>query len=402
MVDKLKQLAQTLHPARLTSLGQYIIRDEAVSGKLIIGAVLLALIATNSPLSSLYEAFWTTPLNIGIGDWSLALDLRHWVSDALMAFFFLVVGLELSRELAHGELKDKRTAALPFAAALGGMIIPAIIYASLNLGSDSLKGWAIPTATDIALAIGVLALLGKRIPSTVRIFLLTLAIVDDIAAVIIIAVFYSTTINIGFVLLAAAITSLLFILKGTRYLTLPLYVIAGLLLWLVMYKSGIHASITGAVLGLLAPLTIRNRKRSIAERIEKAVIPLSTLVIVPLFAFANTGIALTFDSFQNDAAVHIAGGIIGGLVIGKVLGIVGASWLMVRLGLASLPSRSNWNHIVGVGMLAGIGFTVSIFVTDLAFTNEQYISTAKISIFIASATSAILGYFALRRLKPSS
>ena len=400
MKDKFKQLATTLHPARLSSLASYLIKDEAISGKLIIGAVILAVIAANSPLSSAYESFWQTNLNIGLGEWTLSLDLRHWVTDALMTFFFLVVGLELSRELARGELKKVKTAALPFAAALGGMVVPAAIYVSLNFGTDSLKGWAIPTATDIAFAIGVLALLGRRIPSSIRIFLLTLAIIDDIAAVIIIAVFYSTGLNIALILLGLLITGILILLKNSRFMTMPIYILAGVILWLIVYQSGIHPSITGAVLGLLAPLAINSRgNASVAERTERAVIPFSTLVVVPLFAFANTGITLTLDSFQHDAAIRIAGGILVGLVVGKVVGILGASWLMVRAGLADLPRGSNWNHIIGVGMLAGIGFTVSIFVTDLAFTNAQYISISKISIFIASVLSACLGYFSLRFLR---
>lgn len=399
MTDKLKQLARKLHPARLSSLASYLLRDEAISGKLIIGAVVLALIAANTPLSAIYDSLWQTKLNVGIGDWSLSLDLRHWITDALMAFFFLVVGLELRRELANGELKNKKTAALPFAAAVGGMVVPALVYVFLNFGSESLKGWAIPTATDIALAIGILALLGRRIPSSIRIFLLTLAIIDDIAAVIIIAIFYSAGINVTLILLGILIAGFIFFTKNTKYMTMPLYIVAGVLLWLVVYNSGIHASITGALLGLLAPVVVSKRHEvSIAERIERRIIPFSTLIVVPLFAFATTGIALTLDSFQDDSALRIAGGIIIGLVAGKVVGILGASWLMVRFGFASLPSRSNWNHIIGVGMLAGIGFTVSIFVTELAFAEEQFVSIAKISIFIASVASAGIGYFALRFL----
>jgi Na+:H+ antiporter, NhaA family len=392
-----------LHPARLTSLAYYLLRDEAISGRLIIGAVIFALVAANSPIRDSYQAILDTKLSVGLGSWAISMDLQHWISDALMAFFFLVVGLELSRELDKGELKERRTAALPMAAALGGMLIPALIYVALNAGSGSIRGWAIPTATDIALAIGILALLGGRIPSSIRIFLLTLAIVDDVLAVIIIAVFYSTGIKMPMLLLGLAITILLYVLKNLRSITLPIFVLAGIILWIVVYLSGIHASITGAVIGLLAPLALSNSNdKSIAERVERAVIPFTTFIVVPLFAFANTGILISLNSFESESAFKIAGGIIVGLVVGKVLGIVGATWLMVKLGISSLPARSTWNQIIGVSMLAGIGFTVSIFVTELAFTNEDYISVSKISIFIASALSALIGYVSLRFLNPKT
>lgn len=399
MTDKLKKIAKALHPARLTSLASYLLKDEAISGKLIIGAVVLAVIAANSPLSNTYISFWHTNFSVGLGNWSLSMDLQHWVSDALMAFFFLVVGLELSRELDRGELQNRKTALLPFAAALGGMLVPALIYVALNIGKASVNGWAIPTATDIALAIGVLALLGRRIPSSIRIFLLTLAIVDDVLAVIIIAVFYSTGINISILIASLVLVFVLYIFRNSKYMTLPIYVFMGLLLWVLVYKSGIHSSVTGAILGLMAPLAISKQNRvSVAERVEKAVIPLTTLIVVPLFAFANTGIMLTLKDFQNDTALRLASGIIIGLVVGKAVGIVGATWLMVKFGFANLPARSTWNQIIGVGMLAGIGFTVSIFVTELAFTNEAYIGVSKISIFIASVISAVIGYFSLRFL----
>lgn len=403
MQNKIKHLAKTFHPARLTSLANYLLKDEAISGKFIIGAAILALVIVNSPLSHMYQGVWSTMLSIGLGDWSISMDLQHWVSEALMAFFFLAVGLEIRRELARGELKDKRTAMLPVAAALGGMLVPAMIYISINFESDSLSGWAIPTATDIALAIGVLALLGRRIPSSIRIFLLTLAIVDDILAVVVIALFYSSGLQIVPLLFALGIVVLLYVLRQSRYLTLPLYILAGIALWIAVYQSGIHASITGAILGLLAPLFLRNGQEiSIAERVEKAIIPITTIVVVPLFAFANTGIILSVKSFNDASALQIASGIILGLVVGKVIGIVVATWIMVRLGFAQLPSGSTWNHIIGVGMLAGIGFTVSIFITKLAFTDPAHVDVAKISIFVASLISAVVGYFALRLMNPKT
>lgn len=314
-----------------------------------------------------------------------------------MTFFFLVVGLELKRELVHGELKKFSTAALPFAAAIGGMVVPALIYAGINFSKDTASGWAIPTATDIALAIGLLALLGRRIPSSIRLFLLTLAIVDDILAVIVITVFYNTDVRLSALLLAAAVITMMLVLQKLRRMNMLLFILLGTLLWLTFQASGIEPSIVGVLLGLMAPLALMgNQQESIAERTERAIIPFSTLVVVPVFAFANTGIVLSAGSLHGEAAAHISLGIILGLVVGKFVGITLVTWLMVRGNFARLPTGSNWRHIVGVGMLAGIGFTVAIFVTELAFDNEAYITTAKISIFIASFLSALLGLAVLR------
>lgn len=401
MQHKIKHLARNLHPARLTSLATYLLKDEAISGKFIIVAVALALLMVNSPLIHFYQHIWTTTLSIGFADRAISMDLQHWVSEALMALFFLAVGLEIRRERMTGELKDRRTAILPIAAAIGGMLVPALIYSFINYGSDSLNGWAIPTATDIALAIGVLALVGRRIPSSLRIFLLTLAIVDDVIAVSVIALFYTAELHILPMMVAMAIMSVIYSLERMHQLTLPIFILFGVALWITVYLSGIHASITGVVLGLLAPLAVgRNQVKSVAERVEKAIIPITTLIVVPLFAFANAGIILSFESFRDSSATQIASGIILGLVVGKVLGIVSASWIVIKLNLARLPSGSSWNQIIGVGMVAGIGFTVSIFITELAFTNQEHIEIAKMSIFIASIISAVLGYFALRFMNP--
>lgn len=397
MQNKVLKVAKSLHPAKLSDIASYLLKDEAISGKLIIVATLLALIAANTTLRSGYDALWNTSFSIGLGDWVLSKDLRHWVDEALMAIFFLVVGLELKREIVRGELKKFKTATLPFGAAIGGMIVPALIYAGLNLGSDSLRGWAIPMATDIAFAVGILALVGRGIPSSIRLFLLTLAIVDDIGAVIVIALFYSLNINVWMLLAAAAIAIGILLLQKLKFLPMTLFVLAATLMWLAIDASGIHASIAGALVGLLAPTTIkRGVKEPISERLEKFAIPISTLVIIPIFAFANTGIALVLDSFRNDRALEIAGGIILGLVIGKVVGIVGVSWLMIKLRLAELPVASSWNHIIGAGLLAGIGFTVSIFVTSLAFTHQSYADISKISIFAASIISGVAGLLVLK------
>lgn len=401
MERKIYKLAKSLHPARISELALYLLKDEAISGKLIIGATLLALIAANSALMGHYESLWHTHLTVGLGSWTIDKDLRHWVDEALMAIFFLVVGLELKREVVQGELKRFRTAILPFAAALGGMLVPAIIYLAFNLKSEAINGWAIPMATDIAFAIGILAIVGKAIPSSVRLFLLTLAIVDDVGAVIVIAVFYNQGINVTALALAVFVSIALFAIARWRKLNMLLYVLGCVALWLAVNASGIHASIAGIVMGLLAPLAIfRTNNESIATRVERAMIPVSTFVVVPLFAFANTGVVLSLASFQNDAAIPIAAGIAAGLIIGKVTGILGATWLMIKAGKADLPRGATWRHMTGVGLLAGIGFTVSIFVTELAFDQKQFITVAKLSIFAASVTCGLLGLWVLKQ-KPS-
>jgi NhaA family Na+:H+ antiporter len=397
MHEKIINLAGKLHPARLSELASYLLRDEAISGKLILGATALALIAANSPLSTTYAHLWHTHLSIGLGDWSLSKDLREWVSEGLMTFFFLVVGLELKRELVGGELRKFKTAALPFAAAIGGMIVPALIYMLINTGRASFQGWAIPMATDIAFAVGILAFVGKSIPASVRLFLLTLAIVDDIGAVIVIAIFYSVGINLWMLTIAAVLSAVTLLLAAKHRLPTPIFILIAVLLWLVVNASGVHASIAGALIGLIAPVALTGRHtESIAARLERFTIPLSTLFVVPLFAFANTGIAFSSVQLTDVGAAPIVGGIVIGLVVGKVLGIVGASWLAVKLKLANLPSSANWNHIIGAGMLAGIGFTVSIFVTALAFGDQHLVNISKLSVFIASAISGILGLWALK------
>lgn len=394
----LSSLAKATGATRLSSLAIYLLKDEAIGGRLILAAVALALLVVNSPLSQYYESFWHTTLSIGLGQWALSLDLRHWVNDGLMTLFFLVVGLELKRELVAGELRDRRTALLPMCAAVGGMAVPALLYFAVNTTDPSTSGWAIPMATDIAIAVGVLALAGKGLPSSIRLFLLTLAIVDDIAAVIVIALFYSSNINAFMLLGAVALSLVSIILLRRQMLSLGLFVAMSSALWILVNASGVHPGITGALIGMLAPLSVpRPHKKSIAERLERFAIPVSTFIAVPLFAFANAGVVLSFDSLQGESTSTVALGIILGLVVGKVAGIFGATWLLVRLGVSRLPSGSSWRHILGVGALAGIGFTVSIFVTELAFTDQQLVSAAKISIFVASLLSGLLGLGILRR-----
>lgn len=400
MKDKLIFLAQRLRRTHITEPVEALLRDEAFSGKIILVAVALALIAANSPLMPWYDGLLHSELSLGFSDWNISLDIKHWISEGLMVFFFLVVGLELKRELLRGKLRRKETAILPLAAAIGGMIVPALIFVSFNLNRETISGWAIPTATDIALAVGILALLGDRIPASVRIFLLALAIVDDILAVIVIAIFYNTGLDVALLLAMLALAASVYLLGRFRLLPMWGFVIAGIVMWILSLDSGIHPSIIGALLGFIAPMISKTDiEEQLGEKVERAIIPLSTLVVVPLFAFANTGVNFKLNDINMDDAIPLGGGIIAGLVIGKIAGILGASWIMVKIGLAKLPENARWSHIVGIGSLSGIGFTVAIFVTDLSFTNPEYVTLAKLSIFAASAIAAVIGLLILRFCK---
>lgn len=396
-MNKTIHTIKTLHRTKISPLTKRLLADEAISGKLIVLAVIAALAIANSPLRSLYDSLLALHMSICIGNFSLDYDLKHWINDGLMTIFFLVVGLELRREISEGKLKGIRNATLPFAAAIGGMVVPALIFTAFNYNRESLDGWAIPVATDIALALGVLALLGRKIPSSLRLFLLTLAIIDDIIAVTIIALFYTNSLNPFMLCIGTIWILLMIILTRRKMMRMSLFVAMSMIFWLIVNVSGVHVTIAGAIIGLIAPLSLmEQQRRSIADRLESATIPLSTLVIVPLFAFANTGIVLSFSSFEIDAAPYLASGIIFGLVLGKTFGVLLATWLLVRFARFELPRGVNWSHIIGIGMLAGIGFTISLFVTELAFTSDSLISVSKISIFIASIASAILGLITLR------
>lgn len=373
---------------------QSFLRDESIGGKLILAAAILALIVVNSPLQNIYSDFWHTKLSIGLGGFSLSMDLRHWINEALMAFFFLVVGLEIKRELVRGELTNLRVAALPVGAAVGGMLVPAAIYAVFNINPETFRGWGIPIATDIAFAVAVLSLLGRRVPLALKLFLLTLAIADDIGAIFVIALFYAEIINYYYLWLSFAIILMLFLARHWLNKHILVFLAVGTILWVTTHLSGIHASIVGAALGLLAPAIDRRSTATLGPRLEKLFLPLSTFVAVPLFAFANAGVA--FASLSLGGNYSLMAGIILGLVVGKVVGIAGASLLLVKFKVAKLPQGLRWGHIIGAGFIAGIGFTVSIFITELAFSNNpELISAAKISIFIASGLSALLGIITL-------
>lgn len=392
MIPKTRQAIRRFHPKNVIEAFPVFLKDEAISGKLILVATLLALVAINTPLRHTYEALWTNRLSVGLGSWNLSLDLRHWVNEGLMAIFFLVVGLEIKRELVHGQFQDLRKAILPVVAAIGGMVVPALLYLMITRGSDAARGWGIPIATDIAFAVSVLLLLGQHVPKSLKLFLLTLAIADDIGAITVIALFYASAINYWFLATSLAIILSFWWLRRILANKPAIFVLLSIVLWLTMHASGIHASIVGAIVGLLAPTGQRPSSESIARKIEDFFLPISTFIVLPLFAFANAGVVLSTRIFSNSTEVSVVTSVVAGLAVGKMVGIVGASWLMTRFGKASLPAGTTWRHIIGVGFIAGIGFTVSIFITELAFVSDlQLIETAKIGIFIGSIISALLG-----------
>jgi Na+:H+ antiporter, NhaA family len=396
--EKIKNIALKLHPRRVSAAFETFLKDETVGGKLILIAALLSLAVVNSPFGEEFARFWQTTLSIGLGDWSLALDLRHWLNEGLMTFFFLIVGLEIKRELVRGELRDIKTAILPVGAALGGMLMPALIYLLFNPSAETYQGWGIPIATDIAFAVAVLSLLSNRVPLSLKIFLLTLAIADDIGAIFVIALFYAEIINYWYLAASGILIVCLLVFRKQLIRSFLLVCVAGIVLWLTTHLSGVHASIVGAVMGFLAPIARSGHGVTAAGRAERFFLPITTFFILPLFAFTNAGFMLSADALTTSTSV--LWGVFFGLVIGKVVGIYLASWLLVRLKVARLPADVGWRHILGIGCIAGIGFTVSIFITELAFADDQsLVNTAKIGIFIASAVSAILGYMILRMTK---
>ncbi|WP_236700540.1 Na+/H+ antiporter NhaA [Allosalinactinospora lopnorensis] len=398
------------------------LRVEAAGGIVLLMAAVVALAWANSPWSASYEALWTTDVALRIGSWELAQEAREWVNDGLMVLFFLAVGLEIKYELVSGELRDPRSAAVPIVAALGGMVVPAALYAALNTGGEGSAGWGIPMATDIAFALGVVALLGRRIPAPARVFLLTLAIVDDIGAVAVIGIFYTEDLSLAWLGAAVAGVAAIVVLRRLRVWSLYPYLLAGGFLWLATELSGVHATIAGVVLGLLAPakpLLDEERARRyaresapeqfdaadvrryrfllgesvpVAERLEYFLHPWSSFVVLPVFALANAGIDLSAEVLGDAAASAVTAGVLLGLVVGKPLGILSASWLTVRLGLGQLPSSMTWGVLSGLAMLGGIGFTVSLFIAGLAFPPGSLPEAdAKVGILAASCLAALLG-----------
>ena len=372
--------------------------DTEVAGAVVLlVAVVVALVWANSSLSSSYSDLWHTELSVSVG-WGLDMSMHQVVNDGLMTVFFFVVGLEIKRELVDGELSDPRTAAVPVAAAIGGMVVPALLFVAINASTGTTRGWGIPMATDIAFALGVLAVAGSRLASGAKLFLLTSAVVDDIGAIVVIAVVYSTSISPGALLGAAVVIGMVLLARATGVQSLVVYVLLGVLLWDAMFESGVHATIAGVVLGLITPA---RGPDSVAERLEHRLHPLSSFVIVPLFALANAGVELPDDPL-GALTSPVALGVGVGLAVGKPLGIVLTVLLLVRLGVGRLGNGITRAHLVGMGFLAGIGFTMSLFVNELAFADPVLREEAKLGILLASLVAGSIGFLLLRRLPRSS
>jgi len=398
---------------------------EAASGVLLMGCTLIALVAANSPLSDVYLDFWKTPIGFTVGDFVFRHSLKHWINDGLMVLFFFVIGLEMKREIVQGELRDWRRAALPMAAALGGMIVPATLYLAIQLGKPGIRGWGIPMATDIAFVVGCIALLGPRVPHSLRILLVSLAIVDDIGAIVVIAVGYTGQLNWGWLAGAAVGLGFVRLLAQVGVRGFAVYLAVGVLVWFAFHESGVHATIAGVILGLMTPTTalvsegtfseLLRRTRQVFESggwrgvsrrgekirrfqhltretispleyLENRLHPWSGFAIMPLFALANAGVPLRVAALNDPIALAV----VVGLVVGKPFGIVTFSWLAVKAGWARLPDGLSWKVLLAAGTLAGIGFTMSLFIAGLAF-EAHMLDRAKIGVLAGSALSAVVG-----------
>ncbi len=414
---------------------QEFFHTERTGAVLLLFAAVAALAWANSPWRASYESVWQVQVGLDLGGARLVEDVRHWVNDGLMALFFYVVGLEIKHELLRGSLSSARRAALPAAAALGGMVAPAALYLGFNAGSAGARGWGVPMATDIAFAVGVLALLGSRIPGQVRSFLLALAIVDDIGAILVIAIFYTEHLSLPSLGLAALLAGAIWTLTRLRLRMVPVYVLLAALLWLAVFESGVHATLAGVVLAALTPTVasysrqqldrevgqvarelkladaeghrdradaLLGRLAEIAQgteaplhRLERLLHPWTSYLVLPLFALANAGVQVSGGTLAEAILSPIVLGIVVGLVVGKPIGISLAAWLTVRFGLAALPAGMSYRMLVGVGVVAGIGFTVSLFIAGLAFDGAR-LELAKTGILGASSLAGMAGYVLLR------
>ena len=376
-------------------------RSNSIGGIILIFCVIISLIIANSSMGPGFEALLATELGSDIAGIHLRYPIILWINDGLMAVFFLLVGLEIKREMVEGELSSFKKASLPILAALGGVLAPALIYFSLNYGSDTAGGWGIPMATDIAFAIAIISMLGRRVPSSLKIFLSALAIVDDLMAILVIALFYSTEIHYTYLFYAIGIFCFLLLLNKLKVKKLAAYIIPGIFIWYFVHHSGVHATIAGVLTAFAIPTT-PDATESPLEKLEHMLVNPVNFLIMPIFALANTNIH--FEPIMLLGLTTVLGmGIIAGLVIGKPVGITVFSWIAVKLGIAKMPKHASWIHIIGVGMLGGIGFTMSIFIAVLSFAGmELVLAEAKFSILVASIVSGLLGYLWLNEVDKRS
>ena len=370
---------------------------ESASGLILLFAATIALLISNSNYESLYFNTLQKYISLGIGSFSLKLSIIHWINDVLMTIFFFLVSLEIKREMVDGELSNPKQALLPIIGAVGGMVVPALIYIIININSpETLNGWAIPSATDIAFSLGVLSLLGKRVPISLKIFLTALAIIDDLGAIVIIAFFYSGNIEVYYLLLMLAAVLVLVVLNKFNVRNFIPYLLIGVLLWEFTHQSGIHATIAGVLLALLIPHDKKNKKNSLLLKLEHTIAPYVAFIIMPIFAFANAGVSLkgiSLSTLLNPVPL----GILCGLFFGKQIGVFLFAYLSVKFNLAQKPNNSNWVSLYAVSVLTGIGFTMSLFVGNLAFANStMYTDGVKIGVLSGSLLSTLVGYYLLR------
>lgn len=371
--------------------------SEKNSGIILLCCVIVALIMANSPLQDFYFGILKHKVGIVFDDFVLKKSIEHWINDGLMTVFFFLVGLEIKREVIKGELSSFQQSSLPISAALGGMAIPAVVFYFFNGNEETARGWAIPMATDIAFALGILSLLGNRVPNSLRVFLAALAIADDLGAIIVIAIFYTSQVIWANLFISGIIFLLLLVLNRLGVRNQLAYLIAGTFLWYFVYKSGVHATVAGVLAAVAIPIK-GNTGDSMLEELEHLLHKPVNYLIMPIFALANTGVILeshAIDGFGSPLSI----GILLGLLVGKPLGIVIFSWILVITRISILPEDADWRHICGIGFLAGIGFTMSIFISLLSFQQAEYQTIAKISILIASGVSGLAGFMILRRTK---
>ena len=366
---------------------------EAASGIALLAAALAALVWVNSPWAAAYQAIWHTPLGLRLGRWTFQRDLRFWIDDGLMVVFFFVVGLEIRREVQSGELHDRRRAALPVVAALGGMIVPAALFLLLNAGGPAGRGWGVPMATDIAFAVGVLALLGRRVPPALRVLLLTLAVADDLGAIVVIALFYSSSLSLPGLLVMGAGLVLIVLLRRLGVRAPAAYLGPAVIVWAGAIAGGIHPALAGVVLAFSCPA-----RAWYGVELEHGLHRWVAFAIMPLFALASAGVPIGRASFGGERALYL--GVVAGLAVGKPLGILALSFITTRLGLTALPAGLRWRDLLVMGLVAGIGFTMSLFIAALAFPEGPRLDTVKVAVLSGSALSALLGLVVGWRLLP--
>jgi Na+:H+ antiporter, NhaA family len=378
------------------------LESQQSAGVILILCTLLSLILANSPISEAYKHFWETPIGLHIGSFTLEHHLLHLINDGLMAIFFLFVGIEIKRELVEGELSNLKVAMLPVMVALGGMLVPGLFYTLCNLPQGgNVNGFGIPMATDIAFALGALSLLGNKVPANLKVFLMALAVIDDLGAIIVIALFYGGTFSVFYFLLSVLAFAVLMLFNRFKVKSLSLYFIVGIALWYFMMHSGVHATIAGVLLALALPFDVRySEKYTIPAWVVHHLHNPINYVIMPIFAIANTAISFNLGSIGN-MNVWVSLGIFAGLFLGKALGIFGTTYLAVKTKISNLPEGVTWKDVLGMGFLGGIGFTMSIFVTTLAFTDIALIDNSKLIIILSSAMSGVVGYLLLKMFNKS-